>query len=650
MIVISIDLASKSYADIGVVVLRRAGDRITVEPIQLTPEKGFTGRPEAITLADFLTKCAAEIGASTILIDGPQAWKSSATELKHSRRCERELATPGKTGLPGTTKPGTYLNFTRFSIDLFDQLQARGWPRLATESPGGLADRVTIESFPTAAWRGLKLTPLPGKNNTKPETLAEKQEELETLFSLEIDDALNHDELQALAGGLAGLALADGRSDGYLLAGSAPMFEGSYWREGFIIAPAREVAPSNARPARRINLQFNEILGRTLRVDDLDTLGVSTQALAEEAIRAGRVEEAIALVDYFHQEMRIMHTIMRTWLTDITRYLIARGGPSDNAGELSAALLDIWRTYPLGDALRERCKATTQESVLGPVSDRARLVAEAINLLDQMRLEFKYPHDVLVAWVQDLLTSIAARWGEEAVLESILETHQSIWGDRYENWARMTPHERLALTVEGMRGGHFSGERRRGDVTVRDDGDRLVMIMELCGSGGVLRRGDPETGRGPHPVGEGDASAALSMTAGEGDASASLSMTAGEGDASPSLSMTAGEGDASATLSMTGVNRTPHDWTWQKTGVHWYCSHCAIAMEWLPGRQRGRLLRPLDHVMDPDAPCTWYIYKDEAQTRAYHYPRTGTPTPADAPDRGEHWQEEYAGGLASERF
>jgi hypothetical protein len=223
-----------------------------------------------------------------------------------------------------------------------------------------------------------------------------------------------------------------------------------------------------------------------------------------------------------------------------------------------------------------------------------------------MRLEFKYPHDVLVAWVQNLLTLIAGRWGEEAVLESILQTHQSIWGDRYENWSRMTPHERLALTVEGMRGGHFSGERRRGDVTVRDDGDRLVMAMDLCGSGGVLRRGDPETGRGPYPVSQGDASAALSMTM--------------------------------------GVNRTPHDWTWQKTGVHWYCSHCAIAMEWLPGRQRGRLLRPLDHVMDPNAACTWYIYKDETQTRAYHYPRTATPMPPGAPDFGEDWRVEYPGG------
>ncbi len=596
MAVISIDLASKSYADIGVVVLRHAEERISVEPIRLTPEKGFAGRPEAKTLADFLTEHAAEVGATTILIDGPQAWKSPTTGLQLSRRCERELATPGKTGLPGTTTPATYLHFTKFSIELFDELQARGWPRLAMEWPAGPADRVAVESFPTAAWRGLKLTPLPGKNRTNPGTLAEKQKELEGLFSLKLDGALNHDELQALVGGLAGLALAGDRSDGYLITGSAPTLEEGNWREGFIIAPTSTAVPPHAEPASRLKLQFNEVLGRTLRVDDLDTLGVSTQTLAEEAIRAGRVDEAIALVDYFHQEMRIMHTIMRTWLTDITRYIIARGGPSDHAGELSTALLDIWRTYPLGKALRERCKATTHQSVLGPVSDRALCTTEAIALLDQMRLEFKYPHDVLVAWVQDLLTFIAGRWGEDAVLESILETHQSIWGDRYENWSRLTPHERLALTVEGMRGGHFSGERRRGDVRVRDDGDRLVMAMDLCGSGGVLRRGDPETGRPPYPVG------------------------------------------------VEGVNQTPHDWTWQKTGVHWYCSHCAIAMEWLPGRQRGRLLRPLDHVMDPNAPCTWYIYKDEAQTRVYHYPRTGTPASPDAPDFGEDWQAEYPGG------
>jgi hypothetical protein len=52
-------------------------------------------------------------------------------------------------------------------------------------------------------------------------------------------------------------------------------------------------------------------------------------------------------------------------------------------------------------------------------------------------------------------------------------------------------------------------------------------------------------------------------------------------------------------------------------------------MEWLPGRKRGHPLRPLDHTLDHSAPCVWYVYKDETQTRAYHYPRTGLIKPDD---------------------
>lgn len=345
-----------------------------------------------------------------------------------------------------------------------------------------------------------------------------------------------------------------------------------------------------------IRLEYSPRLDRMLRLDDLDTLGVSSQTLAEEAVQTGRVDEALALVDYFHQEMRIMHDILITWLTDIERYIIAHSGTPEQANQVSKVLLATWRDYAFGVDLRERCKEAIRASHKTDGSVDPAAAGSASDLLNRMRLEFKVPHDVLVVWIQDLLTHIAETWGEEAVLDSILETHQSIWGDRYEHWDKMTHHEKLALTVEGMRGGHFSGERRLGDMTLIDEGDRFKMIMELCGSGGVLRRGDPETGRPPHPIGE------------------------------------------------HGVNTRPYLWTWGKTGIHWYCSHCCIAMEWLPGRRRGRPLRPLDHVMDHNAPCTWYVYKDEADTRAYHYPRSGLETPPDAPDKGEDWRTEYPGG------
>ena len=191
-------------------------------------------------------------------------------------------------------------------------------------------------------------------------------------------------------------------------------------------------------------------------------------------------------------------------------------------------------------------------------------------------MEFKIPHDVLVAWINEMLNYLS-KAGEQHVLDSILETHQSIWGDRYATWDRMTSWEKVALTVEGMRG-HLSGASRKGDVLVREEEDRFVIAFDPCGTGGVLRRGDPESGRPAYRT--------------------------------------------------DGVNREPHDWTWGKVGVHWYCSHCAIAMEWLPGRRRGHPLRPLDHTLDHQAPCVWYIYKDETQTRAYHYPRTGLVKPS----------------------
>jgi hypothetical protein len=241
MTVISVDLAYKHYNDIGIVVLKCAEDHIAVNPIRLVSDPGLTGCPNAGVLADFLVDRAMEIGVTTILVDGTQAWKSQGNGIDHSRLCERRLATPGKTGLPGLTKPANYLGFTEFSIELFGHLEARGWPRLNIVQSAAPLVRVAVESFPTAAWRSLGLTPLSGKRRSSPAHVRAKLGELEQWFQLKVTSDLNHDELQALVAGLAGLALADGQQDGYELVGSAPVHEDGYWREGFIICPTHDV-------------------------------------------------------------------------------------------------------------------------------------------------------------------------------------------------------------------------------------------------------------------------------------------------------------------------------------------------------------------------------------------------------------------------
>lgn len=316
-----------------------------------------------------------------------------------------------------------------------------------------------------------------------------------------------------------------------------------------------------------LRLEYNQHIGRDLRLDDIETLGTSTYSLLESHLEHNERASVLRLADYYHRELRIMHDILMTWAQDIIRFMVRRdtGTENDTATILASAICKTWWDFEFGIAPLN----TLKKDIEGGEFEQAK------QSLERLWLEFKIPHDVLVAWINEMLAYLADKT-EQSVLDSILETHQSIWGDRYEHWDKMTPWEKTALTVEGMRG-HLSGEARKGDVLVTEEHDRFVMAFDPCGTGGVMRRGDPETGRGAYKT--------------------------------------------------SGMNRESHEWTWGKTGVHWYCSHCAIAMEWLPGRRRGHPLRPLDHTLDHDAPCIWYVYKDEKQTRAYHYPRTGLNPP-----------------------
>lgn len=243
MTVLSIDLAHKRYADVGVCSLRVVERQIQAASIRLAAV-GLTGRPMPSLLARAIAGLGEQLGARLLLIDGPQAWKAPENGLLHSRVCERQLATQGKTGLPGSTKPANYTPFIAFSIELFDQLATFGWARLSDESALRSSTRFALESFPTSAWRSIGLKPLPGKASTPAGAVQAKFAELSSVFPISIQGAadLTHDELQALVAGLAGVAI-EGHSDCAIAVAGVPPFELSgHWREGFIINPARRAA------------------------------------------------------------------------------------------------------------------------------------------------------------------------------------------------------------------------------------------------------------------------------------------------------------------------------------------------------------------------------------------------------------------------
>jgi len=262
MAILSVDLAFRRWSDLGIVVLERAraaansipalgseteASRLDCEIIAWND----AGAVDAEVLAGRLNHLCGVRGIRVLMLDGPQAWKSRHNGLEHARVSERQLNTAAKTGLPGMVKPVTYRRFAEFCLDVYDALCRRGWRRLASsEQPGQGPERVLVESYPHAAWRSLGIRPLPAKRRARVSDLAEAFGALRAVAPLTVNRPPNHDQLQAIVGGLPGLALEERDASGARIVGSPPRREEGHWREGYIVLPVR---PRGAGGIRWLN-------------------------------------------------------------------------------------------------------------------------------------------------------------------------------------------------------------------------------------------------------------------------------------------------------------------------------------------------------------------------------------------------------------
>ncbi len=67
--------------------------------------------------------------------------------------------------------------------------------------------------------------------------LAEAYGALRSLYPITTNRPPNHHQLQAIVGGLTGLALEEHNTDGARIVGKPPRQEEGHWREGFIVLP-----------------------------------------------------------------------------------------------------------------------------------------------------------------------------------------------------------------------------------------------------------------------------------------------------------------------------------------------------------------------------------------------------------------------------
>ena len=238
-VALSVDLACADYRDIGValVIADTDGSIESLSARALTVP--FGGRPAVEPLARWLRETADAAGAQCLCIDGPLGWKGPDTDSPHCRRSERLVRAPGKTGLPPDgVKPRSYLGFTTFSIALFEALCADGAWALPGQPDARPDARLITESFPTAAWRALGLTPLMAKGRASAADIRDAGDRLQRGTGIVLEGVGTHDQLQAVAGGIAGAWWAAGRDTRVSFAGDPPFRLDGCWREGYIMIPA----------------------------------------------------------------------------------------------------------------------------------------------------------------------------------------------------------------------------------------------------------------------------------------------------------------------------------------------------------------------------------------------------------------------------
>ena len=236
MTVLAIDLASRGYADFGLAQI----DPGSTTPSFPTPaELGLSGKPQIEACAEALDSYARAQRISVMLLDGPQGWRHPRSSIEHMRLSERVLNTPGKTGVPGHTKPKTYLAYTTFSIGLFDALRRNfGWDLLREGWERRRGGRWLAECFPSSAWQLLGMDRLPGKARKDRTQLRKFTRRLAKVTGYKLPNNLTHDQLQAAVVLPAAVAIARRDPSRLIMVGFEPLpAPGGSVYEGWIVNP-----------------------------------------------------------------------------------------------------------------------------------------------------------------------------------------------------------------------------------------------------------------------------------------------------------------------------------------------------------------------------------------------------------------------------
>jgi hypothetical protein len=187
---------------------------------------------------------------------------------------------------------------------------------------------------------------------------------------------------------------------------------------------------------------------------------------------------------------------------------------------------------------------------------------QALKLFEYGLFELRHVHDVIVQTTGEWLEYIVNNLGEAHV--------PKVWGAQIPNMtqiflelSKVEPKEKIYRFAETFRG-HSGGPTGLGEMTITEENDRFVIMHDPCGSGGKLRR------RGIY-----------------------------------------------------GLTQKAYQWSWNKTGVPYYCTHCCLFWELTGIDICGYPLRIHENIDKPLEPCIQYIYKRPELIPEQYFTRLG---------------------------
>jgi hypothetical protein len=352
-------------------------------------------------------------------------------------------------------------------------------------------------------------------------------------------------------------------------------------------------------------LTWSAEIGKRVRTGDWADQAASTITKIREALedagdefglKAGRRETAAQLLDYFMEEAKVVYLIYKVWTDGFLDWLRSQGVTE---AELTAELDRLARlvAYPDGTPVDPPARWAALAERAGRLGNGIRSydlpVAEAEAELEEVLADWRRLHDRHSDVMAGVLAYVARRFGEDAlepcyrtVLEPYIQERYMVFDTRLHPYSE-TLHRNLYISLEAMRA-HLVGPGRRGDVGFEEFDDRWELSFDPCGSGGRQVRGDEIEGTGSRVLAPYEF----------------------------------------------GVTQEPHPWSWNETGVCYYCAHCNLTLSMLPAERWGHPVRTVDPPLwrGPDDPstrkrCTWTVWKTLEAIPEREYQRLGRTKP-----------------------